>query len=93
MDQNQLIAFCDYAIGDRIVGGNDPGDPVGTPHSPEVRAFVIARIGAIGNSGYQLVTLRTNKAYPHVAEQARAFAALLREVADGIDPPETNDAK
>ena len=87
MDQAQLIAFCDYAIGDRVVGGHDASDPVGTPHSPELRAFVVGKIGALTNSGYQLATLRDTKAWPHITEQANAFAALLREVADGIDPP------
>ena len=89
MDRSQLIAFCDYMIGDRVVGGQDAGDSVGTPHSPELRAFIVARLGDLTpGSGYHLVTMRTNSHHPHVASQAKAFAALLREVADGIDPGE-----
>ena len=90
MDRSQLIAFCDYMTGDRVVGGQDAGDPVGTPHSPELRAFIVARLGDLTpGSSYHLVTMRTNTNRPYVAPEAKALAALLREVADGIDPQES----
>ena len=83
MDRAQLNAVCDYMIGDRIVGGTDPGDPVSTPHCPELRAFVLGRLGDMTpQSGWHLTGMRQ-----HYMPQVKAFAALLREIADGIDPP------
>lgn len=91
LDRSQLIAFCDYMIGDRVVGGSDPGDPVGTPYSPELRAFVVARLGDdTPGAGYTLVPHAGSNRNQRWARQANALAALLREVADGLDPqPET----
>lgn len=86
MDTTQLTAFCEYMIGDRVVGG-DADDPAGTPHSPELRAFILARIGAdTPTMGYQVASQvwRDRGGYER---QAKALAALLREVADGLDPP------
>lgn len=92
MDDAQLMAFCDYMIGGRVVGGN-ADEPTETPHSPELRAFIVARLGAlIPDSGYRAVIgvlQQSRLRNPHYECQSKAFAALLREVADGIDPVET----
>jgi hypothetical protein len=88
MDNTQLIAFCNYVFGHRTVGSVD-GQEVETPHSPELRAFLAARLGDdIPLYAGRIVHRRAND--PNVARQAKAFAALLREVADGIDPPEAS---
>lgn len=91
MDDAQLMAFCDYMIGRRVVGGN-ADEPTETPHSPELRAFIVARLGArIPDSGYRAaigVLQQSRLRNPHYECQTKAFAALLREVADGIDPVE-----
>lgn len=93
MDRTQLQAFCDYMIGERVVGGSDPGDPVGTWHSPELRAFILARLGELTpGAGFHIVAWPGRKLREDWEQQRRAFAALLREVADGIDPPPTPDA-
>lgn len=86
MDNAQLIAFCDYMIGGRVVGGTAE-EPAETPHSPELRAFIVARIGDdTPYAGFQIVNQQRRN--PVYARQAKAFAAaLLREAADGIDPP------
>lgn len=85
MDRSQLIAFCDYAIGARTVG-SDGADTIDTPHSPELRAFIVARLGDLTPAnGHTVMTKHVG--YPRWPHQAKAFAALLREVADGIDPP------
>lgn len=85
MDNTQLAAIIDYMIGGRTVGGT-ADEPIETPYSPELRAFVVARLGDdTPDSGYRILYGRArNELY---ARQARAFAALLREVADGFDPP------
>jgi hypothetical protein len=85
VDNAQLIAFCDYMIGGRVVGGM-ADEPAETPHSPELRAFIMGGLGDdMPYAGFQIVTQqRRNTVY---ARQAKAFAALLREAADGIDPP------
>jgi hypothetical protein len=86
MDNTQLIAFCNYAFGNRTVGTAD-GESVETPHSPELRAFLVARLGDnTPNYGYWLVHRQSDM---KVAQQAKAFADLLREVADGIFPATT----
>jgi hypothetical protein len=87
MDRAQLVAFCDYMIGDRVVGGTDPGDPVGTPYSPELRAFIVARLGDdTPGSGYAIVPQAGRDRGALWTRQATALAALLREVADGLLP-------
>jgi hypothetical protein len=69
-----------------VLGGADPGDPVSTPYAPELRAFVLARLGDDTPRGGWTIT-GGRKGNPHYTKHAKAFAALLREVADGIDPP------
>ena len=93
MDGTQLNAFCDYMIGNRVVGGTDPADPVGMPCAPELRAFILARLGdKMPSNGWNITTRLCNAGersrHSCFVEQAKAFAALLREVADGIDPLE-----
>jgi hypothetical protein len=90
MDRAQISAFCEYALGGRHVGGNDPGDPVSTPHSPELRAFCAALLGEnMPIWPWQLCRLEYRPGNSALEPQAKAFAALLREIADGIDPPAT----
>ena len=91
MDKTQAVAFCEYAIGMRVVGGSDTGEEVTTPHAPELRAFVTARLGDL-MPRYCVYLHPTNRGRYQDAEwapQAKAFADLLREVADAIDPPQT----
>lgn len=88
MDRAQISAFCEYTLGERTVGGSDPGDPVGTPHSPELRAFCVALLGDNTPTWpWQLCRIEDRARNSRLEPQAKAFAALLREVADGIDPP------
>jgi hypothetical protein len=89
MDDTQIQACLDYMIGERMLGGAVAGDEITTPHSPELRAFMVARLGdQMPRSGYSLVRLREHPGYRDgVNAQAKALAALLREVADAIDPP------
>ena len=90
MDQTQLAAVIDYMIGCRTLGGTSE-DSYETPNSPELRAFIVARLGSdIPSSGYRIVVGRgRNELY---TRQGKAMAGLLREIADGIDPPETAEA-
>ena len=87
MDRTQLIAFLDYMIGDRILGGCS-GEEVGTPHSPELRTFITARLG--DQTPFFAHHLLPFRGLSFRAENqtvaAKALAALLREVADAIDP-------
>ena len=87
MDRTQLFAFLDYMIGDRILGGCS-GEEVGTPHSPELRAFITARLGDQTPSfAHHLLPYRGLRfRSENQAVAAKALAALLREVADAIDP-------
>ena len=90
MDQTQAVAFCDYAIGDRNIGGREAGDEITTPHAPELKAFVTARLGNL--TPIYCRYLHPANRGPHqqaeYAPRAKAFADLLREVADAIDPPQ-----
>lgn len=89
MDKTQLKAFYDYMIGGRPVGGA-ADEPVETPHSPELRAFVIGRVGdAVPPYAHFLIPANRGSAqHAEWAPKSKAIANLLREVADGIDPPE-----
>ena len=89
MDERQTIAFCDYAIGERVVGGRDPGDEITTPHAPELKAFVVARLGDLTPHYCHYLHPANRGSHQHAewAPRSKAFADLLREVADGIDPP------
>ena len=87
MDRTQLVAICDYMIGGRVVGGSDPGDPVTTEYSPELRAFIQARLGdKTPGAGYAIVPQVNRDRGSMWTGQALALAGLLREVADGLDP-------
>jgi hypothetical protein len=88
MDDTQVRAFIDYMVGDRTVGSAD-NEEVGTPHSPELRAFVVARLGDLTPAhGYYMLPARRSNLRSKETAQAKALAGLLREVADAIDPPE-----
>lgn len=94
MDDTQLMAFCDYMIGERSLGGT-PEDPIGTPYSPELRAFIVGRLGMdTPDSGYSMIFATRYPNAKHSKKddyirQTKAFAAMLREVADILDPKET----
>lgn len=89
MDNTQLITFIDYLTDGRTIGGSAE-EPTETLHSPEMRAFIVARLGdAAPNNGYGVVTKRKRNEF--YARQAKALAKLLREVADGIDPPPSDE--
>lgn len=78
MDKLQLEEFLDLLVGWRSLGV--AGDEeIAEPRSPELRTFIIARLGVeTPSSGRNVVRGR---------QLGRPLAALLREVADGIDPP------
>jgi hypothetical protein len=83
MDKVQARAFVDYMVGDRSLGGTEH-EYFGTPHSPELRAFIVGQIGEkTPPNGYSAVECLTN---PAMAVQAKALANLLREIADILDP-------
>jgi hypothetical protein len=90
MDRTQLVAFVDYMIGERNVGGEVDGDPVGAPYSPELRAFILGRLGDNMPVGaYYIFPAPPPSNYKRREDwvkQADALAALLREVADGLAP-------
>ena len=90
MDRSQLVAFLDYAIGSRSVGSTD-GETVETPHSPELRAFVVARLGDMTPRYATWIVPGRGTPIKGEPEKGAAFAALLREVADGIDPQKVRD--
>lgn len=93
MDQTQAVAFCDYAIGDRIVWDRDTGEEAYTPNAPKLQAFVAAHLGDMMPRYRYCENLHpANRALIHNAywaPRAKVFADLLREVADAIDPPQT----
>lgn len=87
MDKSQLTAFVDYMIGEHPIGiiGTSVGEvgsaePIYAPTCPEMRAFVLARLGDnMPVNGWSAIS-------HHDKTHAKALAALLREVADGLDP-------
>lgn len=80
MDKAQINAFVDYMIGWHSVGATNDGEVL-NPICPEMRAFVIARLGEKTPAhGYDAV--RDHQGC------GTAFAALLHEVADGLGSPE-----
>lgn len=93
MDETQAAAFCEYAIGLRIIFDRDTGDKTYTPHAPRLQEFVAARLGDLmprsRHCEYLHPANRTLIHNTYWAPRAQAFADLLREVADAIDPPKT----
>lgn len=82
MDKAQLNAFVDYMIGWRTVGATNEGE-LTTPTCPEMRSFVLARLGEkTPTHGYDAV--RDYKGC------GTALAALLHEAADGLGSPEAS---
>jgi hypothetical protein len=88
MDMQQLMTVIDYMVGGRSVGGT-VDEPLETPHSPELRAFIVGRLGELTPAyGSQVVMFSKYRVNPETIKKSKAFAAFLREIADGIDPPE-----
>lgn len=86
MDHLQLAAFIDYAVGFRVVG-NAENEAVEVPHSPELRSFILARLGE-NTPRYGAWIVGRRAVDVTAGKSAKAFATMLREVADGIDPPQ-----
>jgi hypothetical protein len=78
VDRLQLDTFIEALIGWKTIGVNADGAEVQAHHCPELRAFVIARLG-------ELTPVSAHNVWRQ-PRRAAALAALLREVADGIDP-------
>ncbi|MDB5848253.1 MAG: hypothetical protein JWP29_2005 [Rhodoferax sp.] len=77
MDTHQAAAFLEFMIGFKSIGV--AGDEeITVPVCPEMRAFVVARLGENTPSYYNQMV--------RVPGQAAAMAGLLREVADQICP-------
>ena len=87
MDNAQLIHFLEPMLNYKVIGVDQNGDVV-TSHEaicPELRSFIVARLGALTPvSSYRAVIPDTR--YRGYKDGPAALAALLREVADGIDP-------
>ncbi len=80
MDKAQLNAFVDYMIGWRTVGVAGE-EELTAPLCPEMRSFVIARLGdKTPVHGYDAVRDHNGC--------GGALASLLHEVADGLGSPE-----
>jgi hypothetical protein len=80
MDYRQTYAFCDFMIGYRNLGGTDD-DPVTTPYSPELYAFIISRLGEL--MPRPEVLCRPSTTFDK--KRTLAFIGLLRELADDIE--------
>lgn len=78
MDRTQADAFIDLLVGSKSLGVDSNGDEVGAPISPEMRAFIVARLG--DKTPLHAHHMRRSP------EMASRMAGLLREVADGISP-------
>ncbi len=75
LDTTQVDAFLEFLIGFQSVGVAGE-EEITAPHSPELRAFVLARLGDDTPSRASRVK--------HNLNQATALAGLLRDVADGV---------
>lgn len=83
LDKTQLETIVDLMVGEKPIGVDCDGNEVAVPRSPEMQAFVKARLGDLTpRGGWDIVGKPTVRS----PERAKAFAALLREVADGIAP-------
>lgn len=82
MDKAQLNAFVDYMIGWRTVGAADEQE-LTAPTCPEMRAFVVARLG-------DKTPLHGYDAVRNYNDCGTVLAVLLHEVADGLGSPEAS---
>lgn len=79
MDSTQVSAFIDYMLSGTPVAANaETGEEWITPHSPALRAFIIARLG-------DDMPIDAHQAFARHPKKGRALANLLREAADAID--------
>lgn len=77
MDALQVQQFLDCMIGWKPIGVDGNGDEIIVPVSPEMRAYVVARLGMeTPNHGYD--ALRSH-------QKAAPVINLLREVADSME--------
>lgn len=87
MDRTQVVAFIDYMIGWRPVGVAGE-EEITEPKSPELRAYLTARLGdAMPFYANYIVPRDGHERRAAHANEANALAALLREVADVLSPP------
>lgn len=78
MDSTQASHLVDYMVGERLLNADANGNEFTAPFSPELKAFIIARLGDdIPLSGYDAFTRHQKK--------GRALVAFLREAADAIE--------
>lgn len=87
LDKTQLTAFVDYMIGWRAVGVA-ADEEISQPICPEMRAFLTALLGDAMPPYARYLVPANRGTHQHVEwePKSKAFAALLREVADGLDP-------
>jgi hypothetical protein len=78
MDKSQIEAVVHYMIGDYTVGSASD-EELTRPHSPELKAFIRARLGEQTPPFGRYVLFPEHKT-------TKPFAAFLREIADFIDP-------
>lgn len=82
MDKTQLSMMWHLMLGDRaigVAGGGGDALPVEVPENPRLQVFILARMG----DRYPGSDLNYSDYYK---PERRAFAAFIREFADGIDP-------
>lgn len=86
MDKTQLKAFLAPLLDERAIGVSGD-DEVTAPICAEIRAFLVGRLGDLLPT-YSDYAINPRGGYdPELTRRrAAALAALLREVADGIDP-------
>jgi hypothetical protein len=78
LDRTQVITLIDYMTGIRPTAFcPETGDEYGPPHSPELRAFLISRLGDLTPWG-GLGAL-------HNKSSALVLGAFLRKAADAIE--------
>ena len=79
LDVTQVVAFIEYMTGFRCIAVNpENGEEFGPPYSPELRAFLVARMGRdVPFSGRYAVTREQSK--------GRALVQFLRQAADSIE--------
>lgn len=79
MDSTQIGAFIDYMLSGTPVAANaETGEEWIVPHSPALRAFIIARLG-------DNTPINAHQALTRHPAKGRALAEFLREAADAIN--------
>ena len=79
LDGTQVVAFIEYMTGFRCIAVNpENGEEFGPPYSPELRAFLVARMGDDMPVGGRSTVMRHQS-------NGRALVQFLRQAADSIE--------